>query len=91
MNDVLRRSAAHVFVESLNNPQLDDLDAHHLLKVLRVRDTDSISLSDGLGGWMTATLSKEESELLHQYAKKRGEHVAEEGSKLKSKIKSAFL
>jgi molecular chaperone DnaJ len=36
-------------------------------------------------------LSKEESELLHQYAKKRGEHVAEEGSKLKSKIKSAFL
>ena len=36
-------------------------------------------------------LSKDESELLHQYAKKRGEHVAEEGSKLKSKIKSAFL
>jgi molecular chaperone DnaJ len=35
-------------------------------------------------------LSKEESELLHQYAVKRGEHVAEEGSKLKSKIKSAF-
>ena len=61
MNDVLRRSAAHVFVESLNNPQLDDLDAHHLLKVLRVRDTDSISLSDGIGGWMTATLSKDAS------------------------------
>ena len=61
MNDVLRRSAAHVFVESLNNPQLDDLDAHHLLKVLRVRDTDSVSLSDGIGGWMTATLSKDAS------------------------------
>jgi len=61
VNDVLRRSAAHVFVESLNNPQLDDLDAHHLLKVLRVRDTDSISLSDGIGGWMTATLSKDAS------------------------------
>jgi molecular chaperone DnaJ len=36
-------------------------------------------------------LSKDESDLLHQYAKKRGEHVVEEGSKLKSKIKSAFL
>ena len=61
MSELLRRSAAHAFVESLQSPHLDDVDAHHLLKVLRVRDTDSVSLSDGIGGWMTATLSKDAS------------------------------
>lgn len=61
MNDVLRRSAAHVFVESLQHPRLTDVDAHHLLKVLRVNDTDNVSLSDGIGGWVTATLSKDAS------------------------------
>lgn len=56
MNPALRHSAAHAFVESLTTPLLTDTDAHHLLRVLRVRPTDTISISDGLGQWAPATL-----------------------------------
>lgn len=56
MNPVLRGSAAHVFVESLETPQLSDDDDHHLRRVLRVRETDVITLGDGAGGWATARL-----------------------------------
>ncbi|MFM8714994.1 MAG: RsmE family RNA methyltransferase, partial [Actinomycetota bacterium] len=51
MNPVLRDSVAHVFVDDLTNPQLEDNDRHHLGRVLRVRDGESITVSDGKGAW----------------------------------------
>ena len=51
MNNALRRSAAHVFVQSLAAPELDEIDAHHLLRVMRLRDGEQVSVSDGLGSW----------------------------------------
>jgi len=51
MNPLLRNSVAHVFVDDLTNPQLDDSDRHHLSRVLRVRDGESITASDGKGAW----------------------------------------
>ncbi len=46
----------HVFVESLEAPVLLDDDEHHLRRVLRVRDGDVITLSDGDGRWRPAVL-----------------------------------
>jgi 16S rRNA (uracil1498-N3)-methyltransferase len=51
MNPALRDSAAHVFVDDLSVPVLDDADLHHLSNVLRLRDGESVSASDGAGGW----------------------------------------
>ena len=59
MIETLRRSAAHVFVRSLEIPSLGTDDQHHLLKVLRVKSTDQITVSDGVGSWITATISKD--------------------------------
>ncbi len=56
MNDALRRSAAHVFVDQLDGGHLEHDDVHHLVKVLRIRESDVISVSDGRGSWATATL-----------------------------------
>jgi 16S rRNA (uracil1498-N3)-methyltransferase len=47
----LRDSVAHVFVDDLTAPTLSDDDQHHLARVLRVRDGESVSASDGRGGW----------------------------------------
>jgi len=57
VNPVLRGSAAHVFVDSLAVPELSDDDDHHLRRVLRIRDSDVVTLSDGLGRWVTARLT----------------------------------
>ena len=57
MNPVLRGSAAHVFVDSLTDPQLSADDEHHLRRVLRVRDSDQITVSDGAGSWAAARLT----------------------------------
>jgi 16S rRNA (uracil1498-N3)-methyltransferase len=57
VNPILRGSAAHVFVESLVAPQLSDDDDHHLRRVLRVRESDVVTLSDGVGRWVTARLT----------------------------------
>jgi 16S rRNA (uracil1498-N3)-methyltransferase len=51
MDDALRRSAAHVFVESLDAPTLSDEDEHHLRRVLRLRPGEAVSASDGAGRW----------------------------------------
>lgn len=51
MNPDLRSSAAHVFVGSLDAPVPDDEDAHHLFRVLRLRDGESVTASDGAGRW----------------------------------------
>jgi 16S rRNA (uracil1498-N3)-methyltransferase len=41
---------AHVFVGDLDDPVLDGDDRHHLERVLRLRDGDEVSVSDGRGG-----------------------------------------
>ena len=51
MNPHLRGSAAHVFVESLDSPVLSDDDSHHLFRVLRLRDGETVTVSDGRGSW----------------------------------------
>lgn len=47
----LRRSAAHVVVDDASMPVLDDHDAHHLFRVLRVGDGAIVSVTDGRGAW----------------------------------------
>jgi 16S rRNA (uracil1498-N3)-methyltransferase len=49
--DALRNSVAHVFVDHLEAPSLSDTDEHHLSRVLRLRDGESVTASDGRGGW----------------------------------------
>ena len=51
MIHALRHSAAHVFVDQLDLPVLDDDDQHHLGRVLRLRDGESVTASDGRGQW----------------------------------------
>lgn len=43
-------AAAHVFVDDLSSPVLDDDDRRHLTKVLRLRDGEVVTASDGRGG-----------------------------------------
>jgi 16S rRNA (uracil1498-N3)-methyltransferase len=53
----LRTSAAHVFVASLDDPQPHPDDAHHLFRVLRLRDGEVVTVSDGEGGWRPTVVS----------------------------------
>ncbi|MHB1535753.1 MAG: RsmE family RNA methyltransferase [Acidimicrobiales bacterium] len=46
-----RRAGAHVFVDDLESPDLQEADAHHLGRVLRLRPGEAVSMSDGCGGW----------------------------------------
>jgi 16S rRNA (uracil1498-N3)-methyltransferase len=46
-----RRAAAHVFVDDLTMPTLSVDDAHHLARVLRLRDGERVTASDGRGRW----------------------------------------
>lgn len=56
MNPALRSSAAHVFVAAVEAPELDADDAHHLLRVLRLRDGETVTVSDGAGAWRECTI-----------------------------------
>jgi 16S rRNA (uracil1498-N3)-methyltransferase len=47
----LRRAAAHVLVDDVDRPQLDEAAAHHLFRVLRLRDGEDVTVTDGRGGW----------------------------------------
>jgi len=47
----LAGSAAHVFVDDVAAPVLDDADAHHLGRVLRLRGGERVSATDGRGSW----------------------------------------
>ena len=51
MIHALRHSAAHVFVDQLDLPVLGDDDQHHLGRVLRLRDGESVTASNGRGQW----------------------------------------
>src|SRR5947209_3906983 len=44
-------AVAHVLVDDVANPELDDETTHHLVRVLRVRDGEEISVTDGAGNW----------------------------------------
>ncbi len=46
-----------MFVRSLDDPELDSDDHHHLGRVLRLRDGAAITLADGGGRWRPAVLS----------------------------------
>lgn len=46
-----RRAAAHVFVDDLEVPTLRHDDHHHLVRVLRLGAGETVTVSDGLGGW----------------------------------------
>src|SRR5688572_16956965 len=47
----LPATAAHVFVDDVENPVLLADDAHHLARVLRLRDGEEMTVSDGRGAW----------------------------------------
>ncbi len=51
MIHALRHSAAHVFVDQLDSPALGDDDQHHLGRVLRLRDGESVTACNGRGQW----------------------------------------
>lgn len=50
MND-RRSAAAHVFAADVEHPVLDTDDVHHLGRVLRLRDGEVVTVSDGHGRW----------------------------------------
>ncbi len=49
--------AAHVFVDDLVALALRDDDAHHLLRVLRLREGEAVSASDGAGRWCSCVVT----------------------------------
>ncbi len=49
----------HVFVADLEAPVLADDDRHHLRRVLRLRDGDALTVSDGAGRWRPARFGDE--------------------------------
>ena len=51
-----RPGRAHAFVADLDQPELEDVDRHHLERVLRVRPGEMITVSDGEGGWRLCRL-----------------------------------
>jgi 16S rRNA (uracil1498-N3)-methyltransferase len=57
VNEALRRSAAHVLVTDVEDAMLDDASVHHLRRVLRLRDRESITVTDGAGAWRTGTFT----------------------------------
>lgn len=51
------RVAAHVFVSDLEHPELADVDCHHLERVLRLRPGETVTASDGEGGFRACTFA----------------------------------
>jgi 16S rRNA (uracil1498-N3)-methyltransferase len=47
----LRRAVAHVVVDDVDDPSLDEGSAHHLFRVLRVGDGELVTVTDGAGRW----------------------------------------
>ena len=56
----MRSSSAHVFVDDLDVPVLSEDDRHHLARVLRLREGETVSVSDGRGGWRACTWADSE-------------------------------
>lgn len=51
VDDGLRGAAALVFVEDLAKPQCSPEDEHHLRHALRLKDGETVAVSDGRGAW----------------------------------------
>ena len=51
MNPLLRNSAAHLVLNNIDSISLSDTDSHHLFRVLRLRDGQSVTATDGAGRW----------------------------------------
>jgi 16S rRNA (uracil1498-N3)-methyltransferase len=51
VDEVLRRAAAHVVVDDVDVPSLAERDEHHLVRVLRLRDGELVTVTDGAGAW----------------------------------------
>jgi 16S rRNA (uracil1498-N3)-methyltransferase len=51
VNKSLRATAAHVFVRDIGAPIIEKEDFVHLSKSLRLRDGETVSVSDGKGSW----------------------------------------
>lgn len=49
---------AHVFVDDLDRPRIDEGDHHHLVRVLRLRPGDVVTVCDGAGRWRVARLGR---------------------------------
>ena len=47
----LRRAVAHVVVDDVDHPAIDEAAEHHLFRVLRVADGDTVTITDGRGRW----------------------------------------
>ncbi|HEX4979798.1 MAG TPA: RNA methyltransferase PUA domain-containing protein, partial [Acidimicrobiales bacterium] len=54
----LRGSAAHVFVADLERLELEPGDRHHLLRVLRLRAGEAVTVSDGAGAARAAVFAE---------------------------------
>jgi 16S rRNA (uracil1498-N3)-methyltransferase len=52
-----RGSAAHVFVDDITAPVLGEDDHRHLLRVLRLRTGEAVSVADGTGWWRPCRLA----------------------------------
>jgi 16S rRNA (uracil1498-N3)-methyltransferase len=52
-----------VFVDRLDQPELDDADHHHLARVRRTRDGDELIVGDGAGRWAPARMAGASPEL----------------------------
>jgi len=53
------RGGPHAFVLDLGRPELSDDDRHHLARVLRTRPGDTLTVSDGVGGWRACRFGDE--------------------------------
>jgi 16S rRNA (uracil1498-N3)-methyltransferase len=57
IDETLRRSAAHVLVHDPADPEIDIDTAHHLSRVLRLRNGESVTVTDGAGRWRACRLA----------------------------------
>ena len=57
MDETLRRSAAHVLVTDIDQPVLDEASSHHVRRVLRLRDGEVVTVTDGAGRWRRCVMS----------------------------------
>jgi len=48
--------AAHVFVADIEHPEVAAEDEHHVVRVLRLRPGEEVTVSDGAGGWRSCRL-----------------------------------
>ncbi|HZB39632.1 MAG TPA: RsmE family RNA methyltransferase [Ilumatobacter sp.] len=60
---MLRAAAAHVIVDDVAAPVLDAAAAHHLFRVLRLRDGETVTVTDGRGNWRSCRAAGGELQL----------------------------